>query len=53
MLPTPLSWGAPGAYLLGYAVYWDTLAPRITDIGCHSVVRNGPGSPDEGSHGRT
>ena len=38
-----------GPYLLGGAVYWGTLAARITAIGCHPVVSDGPRVPDEGA----
>jgi hypothetical protein len=47
VLPKPFSRGALGAYVLSDTVYWDTLAPRIAEIGCHSVIRDGPGSPDK------
>jgi hypothetical protein len=32
---------------VGDTVDWDTLAPRITEFGCRSVVRDGPVSPDK------
>jgi len=36
-----------GPTFWGDTDYWDTLAARITAIGCHSVVRDGPVSPDK------
>jgi hypothetical protein len=47
--PQTFSRGALGAYLLGDTVYRVVLTPRVIELECHSVVRDGPGSPDKTS----
>jgi len=43
----PLGYKPPARDTVDDTVYWDTLAPRITEFGCRSVVSYGPASPDK------
>jgi hypothetical protein len=38
--------------IVGDAVYWNTLAPRVAEHGCNSVLRDGPSWPDKASKWR-